>query len=145
MTAYSGASCVRTKKTRGRDPRQSGDTSWPTVVADCSHIADYGEGHGSLRGALVSPQVGFTDRGGPAGAVCFSFANITRCVAPVGVRGHVALSEKMRKSKTTEEQLFFFPLLLLHFVCAKKRARASHPALVHEVDFRSCEPLPGSN
>lgn len=66
------------KKKRLRPQTKSGHVRfWPTAVADCSHNAEYGERDGDLQGALdsppggVEPRIGFTDRGGPAYAVCF--------------------------------------------------------------------------
>lgn len=143
---------MRTKKKKRLRPQtKSGHVKFrATAVADCSHIAEYGERDGDLQGALDSPPGGWSHGLGlrtvAARLTLFVFfpKYHQMCGSCQGQRSRAPFG-KMRKSKTTEEQLFFFPLLLLLFINAKKRARASHPPIVHEVGFCSCEPLPGSN
>lgn len=108
---------MRTKKKKRLRPQtKSGHVRFcPTAVADCSHNAEYGERDGDLQGALDSPPGGggATDWVyGPwrPGLRClFSFPNITRCVAPVRVRGDVPLSEKCGRTKQPRSNFFFFP------------------------------------
>lgn len=143
---------MRTKKKKRLRPQtKSGHVRfWPTAVADCSHNAEYGERDGDLQGALdfplgrVEPRIGFTDRGGPAYAVCF-LSQISPDVWLLSGSEVTCPFRKNAEEQNNQGATFFFPLLLLLFVNAKKRAHASFPPLVHEVGFRPCEALPGSN
>lgn len=141
------------KKKRGCDPRRSRDTSSfgrlrsQTVLSSLNMVRGMATCRGRWilpPGARVEPRIGFMGRGDPAYAVCF-LSQISPDVWLLSGSEVTCPFRKNAEEQNNQGATFFPPLLLLLFVNAKRRARASHPPLVHEVGFRSCEALPGSN
>lgn len=118
------------KKKRLRPQTKSGHVKFrPTAVADCSLIAEYGERDGDLQGALdsppggrVEPRIGFMGRGDPAYAVCFLY-QISPDVWLLSGSEVTCPFRKNAEEQNNQGATFFFPLLLLLFVNAKRRAR----------------------
>lgn len=139
------------KKKRLRPQTKSGHVKfWPTAVADCSPIAEYGERDGDLQGALdsppggrVEPWIGFMGRGDPAYAVCF-LSQISPDVWLLSGSEVTCPFRKNAEEQNNQGATFFCPSSTSSFRQCQK-ARASHPPLVHEVGLRSCEALPGSS
>lgn len=123
--------CENELKKRGCDPRRSRDTSSfgrlrsQTVLPSLNMV----RGMAICRGRWILPREGGWSHGLGLWAVATRltlFVFVPKyhqmCGSCQGQRSRAPFG-KMRKNKTTKEQLFFVPLLLLLFVNAKRHVR----------------------